>query len=498
MSSTTTKAPASFFQTVLDPPAYGFARDGVLYVPTARELFGEFFRRLNIRASHKNWLALFGWVTTLSFAWPLAVFLTQYFSFGLLVIGFLYSMVAMGSHGTFWLHRYSTHRAFVFRNRWIAMICRNLVIKVVPEEVYVVSHYVHHQFCEEPGDPYNAHAGFLYCFLADVNHQAIRRDFTEAEYDRVRKIMDHTGVRLNSYAQYQRWGTLAHPAWTLAHYAANWGFWFAVFLAIGGLPLATAIFGWAGVWAVGIRTFNYEGHGRGQDKRRDGVDFNRQDLSINQLWPGFVAGEWHNNHHLYPSGARSGFYRHQLDLPWLGIRALSAVGAITSYRDFQADFWRDYAGRGPLGGWVRATALHAALTLRRQQRHQVPLDEEQLLEIPATATDPELRYLRARYQPRFKQAFQASLAALSSRERTVLKMNVLDGLNIDQIGAVYKVHRSTVARWLAQAREQLLKQTRKRLARALEIGGSELASLERVLRSQLDLSLGALLKKTRE
>jgi fatty-acid desaturase len=64
--------------------------------------------------------------------------------------------------------------------------------------------------------------------------------------------------------------------------------------------LACAVFGSAGIWAVGVRTFNYEGHGKGEDKRRDGVDYNREDMSINQVWPGYVAGEWHNNHHLLP------------------------------------------------------------------------------------------------------------------------------------------------------------------------------------------------------
>nr|MBA2321931.1 acyl-CoA desaturase [Deltaproteobacteria bacterium] len=53
---------------------------------------------------------------------------------------------------------------------------------------------------------------------------------------------------------------------------------------------------------------------------------------------GFVAGEWHNNHHLYPNGARSGFLWYQLDLAWLFIRFYAAIGGITSYRDPKAQF----------------------------------------------------------------------------------------------------------------------------------------------------------------
>lgn len=327
---------------VLEPPSYGFERNGQLVVPSKGEIFREFLSRLNIFRTRKNWLPLFNWVTTLSLAVPLAIFFTKYFSFPLLIAGFFYSMVALGSHGTFWLHRYSTHRAFKFRNQFIAQLCRNLVVKVIPEETYVISHYVHHQFPEKPGDPYNVHGGWLYCFLADVNHQLINRNLSEKDYAQLCKLMNHTGVRLNSYAQYRKWGSLCHPGWTILHWTLSWGFWYGAFYLLGGHALATALLGSAGVWGVGVRTYNYDGHAGGKDKRQEGIDFNRKDLSVNQIWPGYVAGEWHNNHHLYQNGARSGFLRYQLDLPWLLIRGLSALGAVTSYRDYKADFMRDH------------------------------------------------------------------------------------------------------------------------------------------------------------
>jgi sn-1 stearoyl-lipid 9-desaturase len=331
-----------FLERILDRPSYGFTRDGKLYVPTAKEIVREFFSRLNIFASRKNWLALFSWTATLSFGIPLYIFFTRYSTLGLNALGFIYSMVLMGSHGTFWLHRYCTHRAFKFKNDWVALICRNLVIRVIPEEIYVVSHHVHHQYSEKPGDPYNVNGGWLYCFLADVNHQSIAKDLSEKDYAQLCRLMGHSTVKLNSYAQYKRWGSLCHPLWSVLHYAANWGFWYGTFYMIGGHALATAIFGWAGVWAVGVRTYNFEGHGKGTDRRRDGVDFNRADFSVNQVWPGYVAGEWHNNHHLFPNGARSGFLKYQMDLPWFLIKSLHKIGAISSYRDYKTEFLRDY------------------------------------------------------------------------------------------------------------------------------------------------------------
>jgi len=332
----------AFLDRVLDPPSYGFTRDQKLYVPTSAEIFREFFTRLNILKSRKNWLPFFGWAIILVFAPFFFLFLFRYFTWPLFIIGFIYSMVILGTHGTIYLHRYSTHHAFTLRNRFWLFILRNLVVKLIPEETYVVSHHVHHYISEKPGDPYNVHGGWLYCFLADVNHQSIARDFSKEDYAKTAALVGHTGMGLNSYEQYQKWGSIAHPVRTVLQFLSNWIFWFGAFYLMGGMPLAVTLFGWSAVWAVGVRTFNYDGHGGGKDKRKEGIDFNRSDLSINQVWPGMVTGEWHNNHHLYPNGIRAGFLPYQWDYAWLFIRFYKAIGAVTSTRDYKDQFMTNY------------------------------------------------------------------------------------------------------------------------------------------------------------
>ena len=297
---------------------------------------GQYFR------SKKNWLAFTSWLATFALAIPFLVFVFKYFSWPLFFLGLAYAMVLLGSHGTFWFHRYATHRAFEFRNPVWKFIARNLVIKIIPDEAYEGSHHVHHKLSETPGDPYNAHGGWLYCFLADVNHQKIAQDLSETDYYRLSKLLINTGMHVNSYEQYRRWGSLCHPFYTLCHYFLNWTFWYSTFYFIGGHALATAIFGMSVTWAFGVRTFNYDGHGGGKDKRRPGIDFYQKDYSINQIWPGYVAGEWHNNHHLFPNGARSGFLPYQLDLPWVFMRFYQLVGGVTHYKDFKEEFLRDY------------------------------------------------------------------------------------------------------------------------------------------------------------
>ena len=323
---------------ILEKPSYGFQKNETFYKPSNREIWREFFSRINFLKSEKNWIGFFSWFTSLILALPLVIFFIYFFSFKLLIAGFLYGMVGLGSFGTFWYHRYATHKAFTFRNSCARNICRNLFIKAIPDEVYVLSHHVHHQICEKPGDPYNVHGGWLYCFLADVNHQGLNKNLDFKNYALCCKLMAHTGVKANSFEKYQKWGTVCHPAFTFLHYALNWTFWYAVFYFIGGNALATALFGAAGIWSVGVRTYNFEGHGKGKDLKRAGIDFNLKDFSINRMWPGLVAGEWHNNHHLFPTGARSGFLKHQLDLPWFGIRILHKLGVVSSFKDYKRDF----------------------------------------------------------------------------------------------------------------------------------------------------------------
>lgn len=350
----------NLMDNVLKAPSYGWKDvDGRLVVPTAHQIVKEFWFRLNIFRTRKNWLAFFNWTKVLLLLPCLFIFFLQYFSFTLLGISFLYSMVIMGTHGTIWYHRYCTHRAYTFRNKFWRFVTRNLTINMIPEETYVISHHVHHAKPDQPGDPYNASAGFLYCFLADVNHQPISDHLTSDEYARVVRLMEHTGIRPNTYRQYQKWGSVTRPARTLVGWILNWTFWGVTFYLTGGLALVFALFGAAGFWAIGVRTFNYEGHGKGKDKHKEGIDFNKEDLSINQLWPGYVAGEWHNNHHLFPSSARSGFLNYQLDLAWCYIKLLKTIGAVSSCHDSKKIFMSQYRQpyiknkKGDLPGYAR-------------------------------------------------------------------------------------------------------------------------------------------------
>lgn len=329
----------AFIDTVLEVPSYGWAdKDGKLIVPTLRQLWGEAFNRINILKSKRNWIPFINWFTALCMVPFLYYYVVYYITWPLLLATVVYGMVVMSTHGTIWFHRYCTHRSYTFSHPFWRFLTQNLVLRTFPEEVYVVSHHVHHLKSDKPGDPYNSHAGIMYCMLSDVNHQSIAKDMDESTYKKVSHFISHTGVWINSYAQYLRWGSIASPFYTVGLWILNWSFWYGMFYLAGGHALACALFTAALFWFVLVRAFNYTGHGGGKVKRVEGVDFDRSNLSVNQNRPGFLSGEWHNNHHLYPESARAGFLPYQLDLAWIYIYSLYKLGGVSRYTDSKKQF----------------------------------------------------------------------------------------------------------------------------------------------------------------
>jgi len=147
-----------------------------------------------------------------------------------------------------------------------------------------------------------------------------------------------------------------------------------------------------------------------------------------------------------------------------------------------------YSGRGPLRAWLRVAALRTGLDLLRRHGREKTL-EERVLEAAPADNDPELRFLRRRYTAQFKAAIGVSLDALPDRDRRLLKLRILDDLNIDEIGALHGVHRATAARWLEGARDALGKGVRRQLERELKVTREDLDSILRLIRSRIDLSL---------
>jgi RNA polymerase sigma-70 factor (ECF subfamily) len=150
---------------------------------------------------------------------------------------------------------------------------------------------------------------------------------------------------------------------------------------------------------------------------------------------------------------------------------------------------KHYSGAGSLTSWLCVWAVREAGHRRDRRDREELFDEHALTDLPQRDEDQELAYLKHLYREHFKAAFQEALMTLSPRERNVLRYNVLKGLNIAEIGAIYQVHRATVARWIAHARELLRQSTRERLTQRLHAADHELDSILRLIESQMDVSL---------
>src|SRR5947208_5692292 len=135
----------AFIDSLLQVPSYGWKDEKEnLVIPSARQLWAEAFSRINIFKTKKNWISFVSFLMIACLVPFLSLFLFKYFSWWLVAAIVLYSMVIMGTHGTIWLHRYCTHKSYTFSHPLWRILTQNLVIKTVPEEIYVASHHVHH------------------------------------------------------------------------------------------------------------------------------------------------------------------------------------------------------------------------------------------------------------------------------------------------------------------------------------------------------------------
>lgn len=151
-----------------------------------------------------------------------------------------------------------------------------------------------------------------------------------------------------------------------------------------------------------------------------------------------------------------------------------------------------YSGHGPLGAWLRISALRIALS-RRRRRHPEPRPDDELEAILDLAPNAEVKVLSRELGADLRTALRGAVAAQPARTRALLRMYYADGHGVEDIGRVYNVHASTVSRWLVKARADILAQTRAELLDRLRTPASQIDSLLGHAAS-LEISLEGLLR----
>ncbi len=147
-----------------------------------------------------------------------------------------------------------------------------------------------------------------------------------------------------------------------------------------------------------------------------------------------------------------------------------------------------YGGHGPLGAWLRTVAVRVTLELVRARKPHTQLPQGGL-ELRAVGADPELDYLKTRYAKEVGDAFAAVLGALEHKQRNILRLYFLEGITIEAIAVVYRVHRMTISRWIATWRDEIYAETQRLLRERLNVSPEELDSLLRLVQSRIDVSI---------
>ena len=155
-----------------------------------------------------------------------------------------------------------------------------------------------------------------------------------------------------------------------------------------------------------------------------------------------------------------------------------------------------FAGRGSLDKLCRVIAARTLLNRQRSTRRERVTGDEQLADLIAPHDDPELSAVKEHHRDVFRAAFAEAIAKLSSEDRNLLRLSLIHGLSIDEVGRIYQIHRSTAARRLGRLKDTIAQDTRMYLRLKLGADKKELQSLFRLVQTGLDKSFIRLLGHT--
>ncbi|MGH9659060.1 MAG: acyl-CoA desaturase [Bryobacteraceae bacterium] len=249
--------------------------------------------------------------------WITCIFLI-FFHIGAVAALFMFSWPAFwAAAAIYWIaicwgiglgyHRLHTHRSYQ-TPRWLEYFlasCATLALEGGPI-FWVATHRIHHQKSDQDGDPHTPRDGGFWAHMGWI----VFGEAKHADTKMMSKYAPDLG-RDPFYRWLNSWHWVPLVAVSLA------------LLAVGGLPMLLwgtclrVVVGLHATWLVNSAT-----HMWGSQR------FATRDDSRNSWWVALMTfGEgWHNNHHAHPTSARHGLEWYELDITWLHIRLLTAIG----------------------------------------------------------------------------------------------------------------------------------------------------------------------------
>jgi RNA polymerase sigma-70 factor, ECF subfamily len=96
----------------------------------------------------------------------------------------------------------------------------------------------------------------------------------------------------------------------------------------------------------------------------------------------------------------------------------------------------------------------------------------------------------------FGEALRSAVQALDPAERMTLRLTLVAGLSMEEVGNMYGVNASTICRRLARTRDRLALELRRQLSADFRIQRADLDSVVRLVESRFDVGLESLLAKS--
>ncbi len=133
-----------------------------------------------------------------------------------------------------------------------------------------------------------------------------------------------------------------------------------------------------------------------------------------------------------------------------------------------------YAGRSTLAEWVAVASRRIA---------------------QIDSADHELAPSQRKLPGRFQGALTQALVGLEDRERMIYRLHVANGMTVEMIAKVYRVSNATISRWLANARDNVIRETQRLLHEEVTLSPAEFESMAARVVSQLDLGVSRTLRE---
>lgn len=150
-----------------------------------------------------------------------------------------------------------------------------------------------------------------------------------------------------------------------------------------------------------------------------------------------------------------------------------------------------YSGKGELRGWFRAVVVRTMLDLSSAPSAREVSTSCDFFEctLDASSGGPEDRLVRETYRTELRAALGTAFERLSHREKNMLRYVFVEHLTLNQIAAIYGMHRATIARWLEAAQSVLAHYLREALAAKLGVSDTQFESILRAAMSGIEITL---------